>query len=167
MKKMLFLIAMLFAVNCVKADTLEFLSENFVTETVDEFGEKTGDKKVGILAKGYFSNDATTNSCAMLQISIMEKGSRIDLYEYCSDHPSRNNFFITFIGENGEKVKCYKWFTPGKNTLPKFLAMCKNNDVIKVKIMDLDDYLMSAVFKLYDMQDFYNKVAAEFPEKIK
>ena len=67
-----------------------FSSEQFVVETEDEFGEKTGKIKVGILATGYFSNSATTNSCAQLMINIMEGHSWFSLYEYCNNHASHD-----------------------------------------------------------------------------
>ena len=71
MKKILVAL-MLCMVSIMGFGQKEFSSETFVTETVDEFGDKTGNMKVGIMATGYFSNSATSNSCAELIISIMK-----------------------------------------------------------------------------------------------
>ena len=82
MKKIL--MALVLCLTCtVSFGQKTFSSTNFVTETEDEWGDKTGKIKVGIHAKGYFSNSATTNSCAELVIHIMKDNSWFSLYEYC------------------------------------------------------------------------------------
>ena len=97
MKKILITITFCFICSlCFSQKT--FSSENFVVETTDEFGENTGDIKVGVLAEGYFSNSATTNSCAQLVVSIMKESCWVTLYEYCRNHSSKDDFSVTFIG---------------------------------------------------------------------
>ena len=97
MKKIILISALCLLCNVIIAQ-MSFSSRNFITETVDEFGDKTGEVKVGISAKGYFSNSATTNSCAELIISMTKNLSWADLYEYCGNHPSNDLFNITFEG---------------------------------------------------------------------
>lgn len=53
-----------------------------VIETVDEFGDKTGEKVAQIFAKGTFSNSATTNSELIVRISDYEDMMFISLFEY-------------------------------------------------------------------------------------
>lgn len=166
MKRVLFFVIMLLSVNCVKINAIDFESENFVAETVDEFGDNTGKKKVGILAKGAFSNSATTNSCAQLLINVMEEHSWINLYEYCSGHPTREDYVIAFIDERGEQIKCIDYRFGDRSNLLLFLDMCKNNNVIKIKIREIGNYAsMTAVFKITNAKEFYNMVVAEFPDK--
>lgn len=135
-----------------------FSSENFTTETVDEFGDKTGEIKVGIIAKGYFSNSATTNSCAKFMISFKKKSSWYDLYEYCNNHASKDEFHTTFEGvATGEIVKA-TYFVP-----TAFLNLCRENDTIKVKLKDASEYgSTSAVFKLFHCKAFYQSYIKTF-----
>lgn len=142
-----------------------FSSENFVTETVDEFGDKTGEIKVGIIAKGSFSNSATYQSCADLVLSFKEKGSWYSLYEYCGNKPSEELFSITFIGTfTKEKINCGSKFSL---SIPySFIELCKNNDTIKVKMEEITEYgsPTTAVFKLFNCQSFYSMYITQFGE---
>lgn len=137
-----------------------FSSKNFVTETVDEFGDNTGNIKVGILANGYFSNSATTNSCAELIISFMENSSWSSLYEYCGNHQSNDRFVIIATGTTtNETVSLCSWRIDYS-----FIELCKNNDTIKIKMNEDSKYGSSttAVFKLYNCKYFYSKYINEF-----
>jgi len=142
-----------------------FSSENFVTETVDEFGDKTGEIKVGIIAKGNFSNSATYQSCADLVLSFKEKESWYSLYEYCGNKSSEELFSITFIGTfTKEKINCGSKFSL---SIPySFIELCKNNDTIKVKMEEITEYgsPTTAVFKLFNCQSFYSMYITQFGE---
>lgn len=150
MKKIILISVLCFLSSAIIAQ-MSFSSRNFITETVDEFGDKTGEVKVGISAKGYFSNSATTNSCAELIISITKNLSWADLYEYCGNHPSSDVFNITFEGV------ATKEHVDAKITIPiKFVELCKNNDTIKVRMNESSQYgTTSAVFKLFNCKKFY------------
>lgn len=145
---------------------LNFTSENFKTETVDEFGDNTGDIKVGIHAKGYFSNSATTNSCAELIISFMkDKSPWVSLYEYCSNSSSKELYKITWTGTTTNET-----IITGDYLISlKILDLFKDNDVIKIKMIERTEYgtPTTAVFKLYKGKEFYNSYISEFgvPEK--
>jgi hypothetical protein len=139
-----------------------FSSENFVVETVNEFGEKNGEIKVGILANGYFSNSATTNSCAKLMISIMEGNSWFSLYEYCGNHASHDDFRVTFIGTKTKKE------VSTINKIPiEFIKLCNENDTINVKMYETDSYgSTTAVFRLFNCKDFYKKYVKQFGDEL-
>lgn len=157
MKKIILISALCLLCNAIIAQ-MSFSSRNFITETVDEFGDKTGEVKVGISAKGYFSNSATTNSCAELVISITKNLSWADLYEYCGNHPSNDLFNITFEGV------ATKEYVDAKITIPiKFVELCKNNDTIKVRMNESSEYgTTSAVFKLFNCKKFYADYVSTF-----
>jgi hypothetical protein len=164
MKK--FFMAIMFCLVCVMCFSQKtFSSENFVVETTDEFGEKTGRIKVGISADGYFSNSATTNSCANLYISLMAENSWYDLYEYCSNHSSDEMFNVTFIGTNTKDTIIDKNGDLDNLTKIKFLNLCKENDTINIKMRSNDKYSSTrAVFRLFNCKDFYQKYIKEFGE---
>lgn len=135
-----------------------FSSEQFVVETEDEFGEKTGKIKVGILAKGYFSNSATTNSCAQLMINIMEGHSWFSLYEYCNNHASHDDFRVTFIGTKTKKAVSTTYEIPFE-----FIELCSENDTINVKLYGTESYSSTtAVFRLFNCKDFYATYINQF-----
>lgn len=135
-----------------------FSSEPFVVETVDEFGEKTGKIKVGILAEGYFSNSATTNSCAQLMINIMEDHSWFSLYEYCNNHASHENLRVTFIGTKNKKEVSTVYEIPFE-----FIELCSENDTINVKLHGTESYSSTtAVFRLFNCKDFYATYIHQF-----
>jgi TonB family protein len=137
-----------------------FSSENFVIETEDEWGDKTGEFKVGIQAKGYFSNSATTNSCAELIIHIMKDHSWFDLYEYCGNHASHDSFSITFIG-----LKTKKEVSTTDDIPTEFIKLCSENDTINVKLDEISSYgSTTAVFRLFNCKDFYRKYVEQFGE---
>ena len=137
-----------------------FSSENFVVETEDEWGDKTGEFKVGIQAKGYFSNSATTNSCAELIIHIMKDHSWFDLYEYCGNHASHDSFSITFIG-----LKTKKEVSTTDDIPTEFIKLCSENDTINVKLDEISSYgSTTAVFRLFNCKDFYRKYVEQFGE---
>lgn len=137
-----------------------FSSKNFVTETVDEFGDNTGNIKVGIHAEGYFSNSATSNSCAELIISFMENSSWASLYEYCGNHSSDDMFYIIAAGTTTNEAVTLD----SRRIDYSFVELCKNNDTIKIKMIADSKYSSSttAVFKLYNCKDFYSKYINEF-----
>ena len=135
-----------------------FSSEQFVVETEDEFGEKTGKIKVGILATGYFSNSATTNSCAQLMINIMEGHSWFSLYEYCNNHASHDDFLVTFIGTKTKKAVSTTHEIP-----VEFIELCSENDTINVKLYGTESYSSTtAVFRLFNCKDFYATYINQF-----
>ena len=135
-----------------------FSSEQFVVETEDEFGEKTGKIKVGILATGYFSNSATTNSCAQLMINIMEGHSWFSLYEYCNNHASHDDFLVTFIGTKTKKAVSTTYEIP-----VEFIELCSENDTINVKLYGTESYSSTtAVFRLFNCKDFYATYINQF-----
>lgn len=135
-----------------------FSSEQFVVETEDEFGEKTGKIKVGILATGYFSNSATTNSCAQLMINIMEGHSWFSLYEYCNNHASHDDFLVTFIGTKTKKEVSTTHEIP-----VEFIELCSENDTINVKLYGTESYSSTtAVFRLFNCKDFYATYINQF-----
>lgn len=139
-----------------------FSSENFVIETVDEFGEKTGRIKVGILAKGYFSNSATTNSCAELMINIMQETSWFSLYEYCGNHASNDDLKIIFIG-----VKTKTEVSTTSRIPIEFIKLCADNDTINIKMYDTNSYgSTTAVFRLFNCKDFYKKYVKQFGDEL-
>ena len=159
MKKIFLISALCFCCNAIFAQ-MSFSSENFVTETVDEFGDKTGNIKVGIKATGYFSNSATTNSCAHLIISMMQNTSWYNLYEYCGNHASSDDFIITFEGTATKEIVKAIYDVP-----MDFLKLCKNNDSIKVRMKEKSDYgTTSAVFKLFKCKSFYKNYTNTFGE---
>lgn len=139
-----------------------FSSENFVTETVNEFGEKTGNNKVGIRAKGYFSNSATTNSCAQFYIHIMKDDSWFSLYEYCGNHASHDDFHVTFVGTKTKKE------VSTTNEIPvEFIKLCNENDTINVKMHETSPYgSTTAVFRLFNCKDFYKKYVKQFGDEL-
>ena len=139
-----------------------FSSENFVVETVDEFGEKSGKIKVGILAEGYFSNSATTNSCARLMVNIMEDHSWFSLYEYCGNHASHDDLRIIFIGT---KTKTEVSTT---SRIPiEFIKLCADNDTINVKMYETSSYGSTrATFRLFNCNDFYKKYVKQFGDEL-
>ena len=135
-----------------------FSSEQFVVETEDEFGEKTGKIKVGILATGYFSNSATTNSCAQLMINIMEGHSWFSLYEYCNNHASHDDFLVTFIGTKTKKAVSTTHEIP-----VEFIELCSENDTINVKLYGTESYSSTtAVFRPSNCKDFYATYINQF-----
>lgn len=170
MKKVLFMLLCL--VNLSAFCQMNFTSESFKVETVDEFGDKTGKMKVGILANGYFSNSATTNSNATLVLSFTPS-AWATLYEYGSQK-SNDKFEITFMSETQtitvedridfDDKTIYETFTD-------FVLMCKDNDEIKVSMREKTDYgtQTTAVFKLFSCKEFYNMYISQFGdfEKIK
>ena len=157
MKKIFLISALCLLCNAIIAQ-LSFSSENFIIETVDEFGDKTGEFKVGIIAKGYFSNSVTTNSCAELVISMMKNRSWTNLYEYCGNHASSDDFIITFEGTSTKEIVKATYDVP-----MSFLKLCKNNDTIKVRMKESSDYgTTSAVFKFFKCQSFYNDYTNTF-----
>lgn len=159
MKKIVLLSTICLLCNVIMAQ-MSFSSRNFITETVDEFGDKTGNIKVGISAKGYFSNAATTNSCAELIISITKNHSWTNLYEYCGDHASSDDFIVTFEGTATKEIVKAIYSVP-----MDFLKLCKNNDTIKVRMKENSDYgTTSAVFKLFKCKSFYNDYTNTFGE---
>ena len=166
MKK--FFIAIMLCLVCAMCFSQKsFSSENFVTETIDEFGEKTGRIKVGIKADGYFSNSATTNSCANLIISLMgdTNNSWYSLYEYCNNHSSSERFNVMFIGTNTKDtiIDEYGYFLDEVKI--KFLKLCKKNDTINIKMCSNDKYsYTTAVFRLFNCKDVYQKYIKEFGE---
>lgn len=138
-----------------------FSSNNFIVETVDEFGDKTGNIKVGIIAKGYFSNSATTNSCAELIISFMKNSAWSSLYEYCRNHPSDDNFYIIATGTTTNDTIILH----SSQIEYSFIELCENNDTIKITMIEDSKYSSTvALFKLYDCKDFYSKYISEFGE---
>lgn len=160
MKK--FLTAIVLCLVCTMSfGQYNFSSENFVTETVDEFGEKTGNIKVGIRAKGYFSNSATTNSCAQFYIHVMKDDSWFSLYEYCGTHASHDDFHVTFIGTKTKKEVTTIYDIP-----VDFIRLCLENDTINVKMYETDSYgSTTAVFRLFNCKDFYKKYVEQFGEE--
>ena len=158
--KKIFLISVLCLLYSTIFAQMSFSSRNFITETVDEFGDKTGDFKVGIIAKGYFSNSATTNSCAELVISMMKNKSWTDLYEYCGDHASSDDFITTFEGTSTNEIVKTSYNIP-----LSFLELCKRNDTVKVKMRETSDYgTTSAVFKLFNCKTLYKNYIKTFGE---
>lgn len=144
---------------------MNFTSENFKVETVDEFGDKTGKMKVGIQANGYFSNSATTNSKATLILSFTPS-AWATLYEYGSQK-SHDKFKITFMSETQTiTVKDYFDFDDKRlyETFTDFVLMCKDNDEIKVRMRENTDYgtPTTAVFKLFSCKEFYNMYISQF-----
>lgn len=159
MKKVFALACMLLMIGAYSYAQKTFTSENFTTETVDEFGDKTGRYKVGISARGYFSNSAVTDKCANLIISFMEDGSWYSLYEYCGNHPSDEDFKATFIGTTTKETLV----TRNGNVPKGFFRLCNENDVINVKLVQMGEYASTtAVFKLYHCKDFLNKYKTKF-----
>ena len=129
----------------------EFSSETFVTETIDEFGDKTGNMKVGVMATGYFSNSATSNSCAELIISIMKDKSWYSLYEYCGNHSSDESFSVIFTGTATHETLKINYDIPYE-----FIELCKNNDTIYVKMNETGRYATTtAIFKLFGCKNLY------------
>lgn len=158
--KRIFLISVLCLLCSTIFAQMSFSSKNFITETVDEFGDKTGKFKVGILAKGYFSNSATTNSCAELIISMMKDNAWYDLYEYCGNHPTDDLYKITFEGVTTKECVNASIFIP-----INFLELCRKNDTIKVRMKASSEYsTASAVFKLFDCKKFYTDYINTFGE---
>ena len=155
------LIALVLCLACASSfGQKTFSSENFVVETEDEWGDKTGEFKVGIQAKGYFSNSATTNSCAELIIHIMKDNSWFYLYEYCGNHANHDSFSITFIG-----LKTKKEVTATDDIPNEFIKLCLENDTINVKLDGITSYgFTTAVFRLFNCKDFYRKYVEQFGE---
>ena len=160
MKKTL-LALMLCMVSIMSFGQKTFYSKTFVTETVDEFGDKTGNMKVGIKAIGYFSNSATSNSDAELIISAMKDTSWYDFYEYCGNHSSGDSFNVTFTG-----TTTHTSVSTDYPSIPyKFFELCKNNDTIYVKMKETGSYATTtAVFKLFGCKNFYKKYIETFGE---
>jgi hypothetical protein len=63
---------------------------------VDDFGERTDEYFVSMYLFGTFSNSATTNSELKVRFMIDKNSSRIQLYEYASDHPLKGEGTIEF-----------------------------------------------------------------------
>ena len=158
MKKTL-LALMLCMVSIMSFGQKVFSNETFVVETVDEFGDKTGDMKVGIKATGYFSNSATSNSRAELIISAMKDTSWYDFYEYCGNHSSDKSFNIKFTGTTTHTSVSTDYYS-----IPyKFFELCENNDTIYVKMEETGRYATTtAVFKLFGCKNFYKKYIETF-----
>lgn len=132
----------------------QFSSENFCVETVDEFGDKTGNIRVGIMAKGYFSNSATTNSCAQLMLykSNITNHMYFNLYEYCGNHTSKDYFRITLIGTTTKEIISDSYCI---DDIPSFIKLCESNDTINVRLKEIGDYAStSAVFRLFNCKKF-------------
>lgn len=158
--KRIFLISALCLLCSTIFAQMSFSSKNFITETVDEFGDKTGEIKVGIVAKGYFSNSAITNECAELVISMMKDNTWYDLYEYCGNHPTNDLYNITFEGVTTKEYVNASIFIP-----INFLELCRKNDTIKVRMKASSKYsTASAVFKLFDCKKFYADYISTFGE---
>ena len=156
--KQIFMAIVLCLVCTMSFGQKSFSSEQFVVETEDEFGEKTGKIKVGILATGYFSNSATTNSCAQLMINIMEGHSWFSLYEYCNNHASHDDFLVTFIGTKTRKAVSTTHEIP-----VEFIELCSENDTINVKLYGTESYSSTtAVFRLFNCKDFYATYINQF-----
>lgn len=156
--KQIFMAIVLCLVCTMSFGQKSFSSEQFVVETEDEFGEKTGKIKVGILATGYFSNSATTNSCAQLMINIMEGHSWFSLYEYCNNHASHDDFLVTFIGTKTKKAVSTTHEIP-----VEFIELCSENDTINVKLYGTESYSSTtAVFRLFNCKDFYATYINQF-----
>lgn len=156
--KQIFMAIVLCLVCTMSFGQKSFSSEQFVVETEDEFGEKTGKIKVGILATGYFSNSATTNSCAQLTINIMEGHSWFSLYEYCHNHASHDDFLVTFIGTKTKKAVSTTHEIP-----VEFIELCSENDTINVKLYGTESYSSTtAVFRLFNCKDFYATYINQF-----
>lgn len=156
--KRIFLISVLCLLCSTIFAQMSFSSKNFITETVDEFGDKTGEIKVGIVAKGYFSNSATTNSCAELIISMMKDNTWYDLYEYCGNHPTDDLYKISFEGVTTKECVNASIFIP-----INFLELCRKNDTIKVRMKASSEYsTASAVFKLFDCKKLYADYISTF-----
>ncbi len=163
MKKVLLVITFCFISVSYCFAQRPYSSKNFITETVDEFGDKTGEIKVGIQAKGYFSNSATSNSCADLILSFMTRGRGWgNLYEYCDSKSSNQDFHIQFIGTTSNE----KWEMSMSNISYEFIELCQNNDTIKVKLTENSKggVPTTAVFKLYNCKDFFQKHISQFGE---
>ena len=162
MKRIFILVLMFILFSTVSYSQREYSSKIFITEAIDEFGDKTGQNKVCILANGYFSNSATSNSCAQLVISIMENVGFYNFYEYCNSNVSYEDLIITFIGTStNECIKCHN------RIKYNFLDMCSENDTIKVKITSANYYSNTVgVFKIYKCKEFYKMVIEEFGEYI-
>ncbi len=132
-----------------------FVSENYCVETVDEFGDKTGNIRVGILAAGYFSNSATINSNARLNIfkgttSTGKPYLTATLYEY-NKYPSRHTFGITLKGTTTNDSFDG---TDYRINIEKFIKLATENDTILVKMRGLGYSNTTAVFKLCDCKEF-------------
>jgi hypothetical protein len=157
MKKLLTFIMMCF-ICTLSFSQKTFSSENFIIETVDEFGDNTGKMKVGVIAQGYFSNSATTNSCAQLIISLMEIDRWYNLYEYCGNHASHDSFRIIFTGTSTHNT------VTATHEIPlEFLTLCAENDTINVKMYETSSYsTTTAVFRLFECKDLYQKYITEF-----
>lgn len=135
----------------------QFSSENFMVETVDEFGNKTGNFKVGMIAEGYFSNSETPQSCANLIISFMENSSWCYLYEYCGDKSSDKDFNITFVGTTTNTTI---------SDVHSLIELCENNNTINVKMIENTEYgnPTTAEFKLSNCNEFYSLYTNQFEQ---
>jgi hypothetical protein len=157
MKKILFTIIICIVTTFVTFSQRQFSSDQFCVETVDEFGDKTGDIKTGFIAEGYFSNSATTNSCAMLMLSTYPyNGLEMfwTLYEYCGNHASNDSFRAVFTGTTTKEVISEKFCLRSINA---FLKLCEQNDTINVKMYEVGDYATTtAVFRLFNCKSFKN-----------
>lgn len=161
--KKIFLLTLFCLIYQINFGQKSFSSKNFIVETVDEFGDNTGKMKVGTMAKGYFSNSATSNSCAQLIINLMEDYCWIDLCEYCSGHSSDESFNVTCIGITTKKELSFASYDFDENHRI-FLKLCKENDTIHIKLRASRHYSSTnAVFKLYNCKDLYQKYIKEFP----
>lgn len=158
MKKTL-LVLMLCMVSIMSFGQKAFYSETFVTEIVDEFGDKTDNMRVGIKATGYFSNSVASNSRAELIISAMKNTSWYDFYEYCGYHSSNESFNIKFIGTTTHTSVSINYHSIPYN----FFELCKDNDTIYVTMKATDSYIKTtAVFKLFGCKKFYKKYIETF-----
>ena len=159
--KKIFMAMVLCLVCTMSFGQYNFSSENFVVNAVNEFGEEIGETIVGIRAKGYFSNSATTNSCANFYVKFIESDGWFSLYEYCGSHASHDSFRATFIG-----TKTKKEVIAINDISLEFIRLCLGNDTINVKLRETSTYgTTTAVFRLFKCKDFYKKYVKQFGEE--
>jgi hypothetical protein len=135
----------------------EFASRVFKVHTVDEFGEETDEVKIGIMCLGKFSNSATTNSEASLQIAAYPNDKKIyfALYEYNDNTSSTDDFSITLENENGETLKVNdRNFSKNYQKVIDFMG---NSSDVKIKMNEICEYCSrptTAAFRVYNPKEF-------------
>lgn len=134
----------------------DFASEVFSLETVDEFGDKTGNTKIGFICCGKFSNTATTNSPANLVIGAYPKDKKIyfTLFEYARNHPSDDVYSIVFENENGETLKINE--LNYSQNYSKFYKFIENSKDVKIRMTEICEYSTptTATFRIFNPHEY-------------
>ena len=140
MKKIFLAIAILFAaMNCVAQ--YNFSSRTFEVESVDEWGDKTGNINFGVWCDGYFRNCATDKDVASLKFvgNTKDDCMIVVLYEYNNKTSDAIKGF-KLINEKDEllfsasTIVKREWKRKGYVNYNDLISFLRNSETIKVEL---------------------------------